>query len=302
MPSQDQSKPARARSVFINCPFDADYQPLLRAICFTLLACGYRPRCALDFSDSGAVRFAEIVRMITQCDLSVHDISRVELDRDSQLPRFNMPLELGADLGLRLEGPARQRERKILILDVESHRYDKTLSDISGMDIEAHGGQVRKVIKSVRDWLAANQADGAALIPGAAAISADHDAYLKIAPDIARRTAARSPRRHAACRLPARGRIRLAADRDRPRRTVTSEARSRLRAQGWRLYCAAFRIGRAVDERRQCAGRDHYGQPIRLADAEGRGRQPRRLGRGVGGQGRVGAPHAGPPVQFRQGR
>jgi hypothetical protein len=185
MPSPDPSKPARSRSVFINCPFDAEYRPLFRAIGFTLLACGYRPRCALDFSDSGAVRFAEIVKMITQCDLSIHDISRVELDRESQLPRFNMPLELGADLGLRLEGPARQRQRKILILDAEAHRYDKTLSDISGMDIEAHGGEVRRVIKAVRDWLAANQLDGAGLVPGAAAIAADHEAYLKVAPDIA---------------------------------------------------------------------------------------------------------------------
>jgi hypothetical protein len=29
----------------------------------------------------------------------------VELDPDAHLPRFNMPLELGADLGFRLEGP-----------------------------------------------------------------------------------------------------------------------------------------------------------------------------------------------------
>lgn len=184
MPSQAVSKPARARSVFINCPFDPEYKPLFRAACFTILACGYAPRCALDYSDSGAVRFAEIVKMITECDLSIHDISRVELDADSKLPRFNMPLELGADLGLRLEGPSKQRTRKILILDAESHRYDKTLSDISGMDIEAHGNEVGRVIKHVRDWLSANRETGHPILPGAAAITADHEAYLKIAPDI----------------------------------------------------------------------------------------------------------------------
>jgi hypothetical protein len=184
MPSQAGSKPARARSVFINCPFDPEYKPLFRAACFAILACGYAPRCALDYSDSGAVRFAEIVKMITECDLSIHDISRVELDKDSQLPRFNMPLELGADLGLRLEGPAKQRARKILILDAESHRYDRTLSDISGMDIEAHGNNVDRVIKHVRDWLSANRGTGQPILPGAAAITADYEAYLKIAPDI----------------------------------------------------------------------------------------------------------------------
>jgi hypothetical protein len=46
--------------------------------------------------------------MIAECDFSIHDISRVELDDHSRLPRFNMPLELGADLGLRLQGPALQ--------------------------------------------------------------------------------------------------------------------------------------------------------------------------------------------------
>lgn len=177
-------RPGRGRSVFINCPFDADYRPLLRAACFAILACGYAPRCALDYSDSGAVRFTEIVKLIAECDLSIHDISRVELDTDSHLPRFNMPLELGADLGLRLEGPARQRRRKTLILDAEPHRYDKTLSDISGMDIEAHSNDVRRIIRHVRDWLNANRESSVPIFPGAAAIYDDYEAYLKIAPDI----------------------------------------------------------------------------------------------------------------------
>jgi hypothetical protein len=177
-------KPNRARSVFINCPFDPDYKPLLRAACFGIMACGYAPRCALDYSDSGVVRFTEIVNIITACDRSIHDISRVELDRKSRLPRFNMPLELGADLGLRLAGPQLQRRRKSLILDTEAHRYDKTLSDISGMDIEAHSNDAREIIRLVRDWLNTNREAGAPPLPGAAAINDDYDAYLGIAHDI----------------------------------------------------------------------------------------------------------------------
>ncbi len=122
--------------------------------------------------------------MITECDRSIHDISRVELDRTSRLPRLNMPLELGADLGLRLAGPLLQRRRRSLILDAEAHRYDKTLSDISGMDIEAHANDVREIIRLVRDWLNANRGADAPPLPGAAAINDDHDAYLGIAHDI----------------------------------------------------------------------------------------------------------------------
>ncbi len=177
------NRPPRAASVFINCPFDDEYRPLLRAMCFAVLACGYIPRCALDFSDSGAVRFHEIVGLITACDRSIHDISRVELDRQTKLPRFNMPLELGADLGLRLAGPANQRTRRTLVLDTERHRYDVTLSDISGMDIEAHGNDTRRVIGLVRDWLNTNRGSRP-ILPGAASIAEDHAAYLSIAPSI----------------------------------------------------------------------------------------------------------------------
>ena len=184
MPSRVADKPSAERSVFINCPFDDDYQPLMRAACFAILACGYAPRCALDFDDSGEVRFAKIVKLIAECGLSIHDISRVELDTTSRLPRFNMPLELGADLGLRLEGPVRQRRRRTLILDTEPHRYDKTLSDISGMDIKAHANEIGRVIRYVRDWLNANRQAGSPILPGATAIASDYKAFLRIAPDI----------------------------------------------------------------------------------------------------------------------
>jgi len=183
MPSPGANSPARRRSVFINCPFDADYKPLFRAMCFAVAACGFAPRCALDESDSAIVRFDKILDLITACEFSVHDISRVELDTTSGLPRFNMPLELGADLGLRLKGPAAHRKRRILVLDGEAHRYDQTLSDISGMDIEAHGADPARLIKAVRDWLNAGRGEGDPL-PGSAAIIDDYGAFQRLVPDI----------------------------------------------------------------------------------------------------------------------
>lgn len=185
MPSAGSNKPARDRAVFINCPFDPKYRPLFRAMCFTILACGYVPRSALDYSDSGEVRFQKIVEIMSECGLSIHDLSRVELDKGSGLPRFNMPLELGADLGLRLKGPKLQRQRRTLILDAVAHRYDKTLSDISGQDIEAHGNKVEQIVGRVRDWLNANRGETPPL-PGAKALYDDYKGYLKLVPDIAR--------------------------------------------------------------------------------------------------------------------
>jgi hypothetical protein len=185
MTSRGTASGAPPRHVFINCPYDDDFRSLLRAICFAIMACGYLPRCALDYSDSGAVRIVEIIRLITECPFSIHDISRVELDKDSKLPRFNMPLELGVDLGLRLAGPRRHRTRRILILDAVADRYDRTLSDIAGMDIEIHGNNPREAIRRVRDWLAINWDEALGKRPaGAAAIWEDYQAYQRIAPDI----------------------------------------------------------------------------------------------------------------------
>lgn len=150
-------------------------------MCFVIAACGYIPRCALDESDSGTVRFTKILDLISDCDLSIHDVSRVELDASSGLSRFNMPLELGADLALRLKGPARHRKRRILVLDAVAHRYDKTLSDISGMEVEAHNNDAKQIIKAVRDWLSSGRIEP---LPGSAAILEDHELFLRLVPDM----------------------------------------------------------------------------------------------------------------------
>lgn len=77
-------------NVFINCPFDADYTPLLHAIVFAIHDCGFVARTALEEIDSGHTRLDKIVRIIEQCDHGIHDISRTTALPDDW-PRFNMP-------------------------------------------------------------------------------------------------------------------------------------------------------------------------------------------------------------------
>ena len=83
------------RNIFLNCPFDAAYRPLFEALVFAIHDCGFQARCALEAEDSGEERIRKIKRIIRECRFGVHDISRVQLDPVNQLPRFNMPLELG---------------------------------------------------------------------------------------------------------------------------------------------------------------------------------------------------------------
>jgi hypothetical protein len=97
------------RDVFINCPFDAKYRPLLRGLLFAVHDCGFRARSALEVEDSGEVRVQKIVRIIAESPFGIHDISRVEADPRTNLPRFNMPLELGLFLGAKAFGDSGNR-------------------------------------------------------------------------------------------------------------------------------------------------------------------------------------------------
>jgi len=46
--------------VFINCPFDDDYQELFRAILFTIYSCGFVPRCAFQEDDGSNTRIEKL--------------------------------------------------------------------------------------------------------------------------------------------------------------------------------------------------------------------------------------------------
>jgi hypothetical protein len=114
-----------ARDVFVNCPFDAEYKEKLNAIIFTIYDCGYYPRCALESADSGELRFPKICGLIRDCRYGIHDLSRIELDTSTQLPRFNMPLELGLFLGAKEF--SKNKERVCLVMDTEPYRYQGVL-------------------------------------------------------------------------------------------------------------------------------------------------------------------------------
>jgi hypothetical protein len=105
------------------------------------------------------VRIHKIVRIIEECPLGIHDVSRTELDAVHQLPRFNMPLELGIFIGASHILKPRSSKRRALVLDRDLYRYQKFLSDIAGQDIRSHDGDSSKAIRATRDWLASAKAD-----------------------------------------------------------------------------------------------------------------------------------------------
>lgn len=142
------------RSVFFNCPLDADYRPIMEAILFCVLDCGLVPRIATERLDSGEVRLSKIVDLIRACRYSIHDLSRVQADEAGEISRLNMPFELGVDWGIAAEGSGRLASKQLLVIARDRYAYQAALSDIAGWDIRSHDGDFKTAIGEVRGWIA----------------------------------------------------------------------------------------------------------------------------------------------------
>jgi hypothetical protein len=81
--------------VFLNIPYDKKFERLFLAYIAGISAYGIFPHATLEITDSSK-RLEKILKLERSCDYSVHDLSRVQLDRAKpRVPRFNMPFELG---------------------------------------------------------------------------------------------------------------------------------------------------------------------------------------------------------------
>lgn len=177
---------AYASNVFFNCPFDDQYSDLRDAMVFAIYDCGFVPRCALEESNGGDVRFEKIKNLIEDSKFGIHDISRTELDRideNTELPRFNMPLELGVFIGAKKFGNPRQKSKNLLILDKDPYRYHIFISDIAGHDIRSHSNNPDSLIVEVRNWL--NTASGRKTIPGGQRVQRRYQAFRQALPQLA---------------------------------------------------------------------------------------------------------------------
>lgn len=151
---------------------------------FTVIACGFWPRTALEINDGGIVRLDKIIRLIKESRLSIHDLSAVKLDKVNKLPRFNMPFELGLVMGGRKLGGNQFVQRPLLILECEKYTYQKCLSDIAGQDTHSHNGSPKKLISIIRNWL--NQISTHQTIPGEKKITSAYASFVSQLPSMCR--------------------------------------------------------------------------------------------------------------------
>ncbi|MPY74796.1 MAG: hypothetical protein GEU87_11080 [Alphaproteobacteria bacterium] len=140
------------QSVFINCPFDDQYAPLLEAAVFCIVYFGFSPRLANERLEAGENRLEKIFGMIRESKFSIHDLSRCKAARNGEYFRMNMPFEFGIDLGFRRCGMAPFHEKKFLVFEEEPYDLKQSLSDIAGQDCEFHRCNFEVIIEKVRNF------------------------------------------------------------------------------------------------------------------------------------------------------
>lgn len=179
-PSRDREKKFR-KSVFINCPYNSSYTPLLQTIVFALLDFGFYPRSALELDTGISSRFEKICAMIGDCRFGIHDISQVALNDNTGLPQFNMPFELGLYLGASRGRPMLALPSDCLIIGGRQGDHFKAISDLAGHDISFHDFDHTKLIAAIRRFLSSRVDD---ILPGASYVMDRRAAFDQQLPDM----------------------------------------------------------------------------------------------------------------------
>jgi hypothetical protein len=134
----------RILSVFLNIPYDHEFEDLYLAYIVGLTQLGVRVNATFAVANQG--RLEAIIRLIERSNCSIHDLSRVELSKG--IPRFNMPVELG--LALYRSHVTKGRHRTY-IFESKPYRMQRSTSDINGIDPQIHHGSARGIMAGLRN-------------------------------------------------------------------------------------------------------------------------------------------------------
>jgi hypothetical protein len=130
----------------VNIPYDERFRRLYLAYIVGLTHLGLEPRATLGISGTER-RLDRILALIQSCRYSIHDLSRVQLDRNPpRTPRFNMPFELGLAVTWAKLNPG---QHSWFVFESRERRVQKSLSDLNGSDANIHDGTVEGVMREI---------------------------------------------------------------------------------------------------------------------------------------------------------
>lgn len=129
--------------VFINCPFDQEYEPLFDALVFVAVAYNFMPTTSYADDDISATRIDRLRRQLEEAPFSVHDLSRCTGEGEFNVARMNMPFELGMaimrqHLGESVAGLSSHQWAAFV---PTGHLADQFISDLAGYDLFEYGGK-----------------------------------------------------------------------------------------------------------------------------------------------------------------
>jgi hypothetical protein len=134
----------RNESVFLNIPYDSQFEDLYLAYVVGLTQLGFKINATLAVPNQG--RLDRIVELIEESDVSIHDLSRIETTFG--IPRFNMPLELGLAL---YRSHATNGRHRVFVFEKKRYRMQRSTSDINGIDPLIHNGTPKGVMAGLRN-------------------------------------------------------------------------------------------------------------------------------------------------------
>jgi hypothetical protein len=140
--------PVKPNAVFLNIPYDDEFQDLYLAYIVGLYQFRLVPFMSAGIA-GGERRLDRIFDLIQRCRYSIHDLSRVELNASPPAtPRFNMPLELGLTVAWAKLHPKRHTW---FLWESTPRRLQKSMSDLDGTDPNIHNGTVEGLFCELRN-------------------------------------------------------------------------------------------------------------------------------------------------------
>jgi hypothetical protein len=174
----------KPKRVFLNIPYDKKFQRLYLAYIVGVIELGLQPRATLAIP-GGRARLDRIIDLIQSCAYSVHDLSRVQLDRNPPVtPRFNMPFELGLAVSWAKRNP---EQHTWFVFESENRRAQKSISDLNGTDLNIHDGTVEGVMRELCNAFVRN-----AQRPSVPEMLANYGELHRLIPEVLKRAGTRS--------------------------------------------------------------------------------------------------------------
>lgn len=158
-------------SVFINCPFDSEFAPLLEVMLFCVVRSGLTPRLSSERLEAGESRLEKILELIQTCRFSIHDLSRGVASKKGEALRMNMPFELGLDMGRRRAPDAETNNKRFIVFENHPYELKKCLSDLNGVDVAFHRNDFLLVLRNLRDFI---RVEAEKVLPGPSALEGEY--------------------------------------------------------------------------------------------------------------------------------